>query len=74
MSFNRLKYEPTSPEVMKRWFVPLTASLVILFGGLAWTWQVGKESNAIDHHLSHLRDAVGDLRSYVKLNEETAQQ
>ena len=72
MSFKSLKYEPASPEAMKRWFLPLVVSLFIMLAGMAWTWRVGQESNALEHHLTHVKEAVDDLRAYVTL-KETAQ-
>ncbi len=69
MSFTKLRYEPADPEAIRRWFPPLILSLVILLAGTAWMWRVGQESNRLDHHLSHVREALDDLRTYVKLRE-----
>jgi hypothetical protein len=69
MSFTKLKLEPTDPEAIRRWFPPLILSVVILLAGAAWTWRIGKESNGLDHHLSHVREALDDLKTYVKLRE-----
>ena len=50
-------------RVRGRFLVVLVLSLALGLAGIAWTWRIGQQANAVNHQLGHVRDALDDLQS-----------
>lgn len=65
--------QPTERALYRRCLLSLVFSLVVIITGIAWTWQVGRESNKIAHRLAHLTEGLEDLQRVVGDREVRAQ-
>jgi len=57
----------------RRFVLALVFSLLVMIGGIAWTWQVGQKANKIAHRLAHQREGLEDLQKIVGAQEAKAQ-
>lgn len=46
----------------------LVTSLIILLGGMGWTWQIGKSSSKTAHQLGHLQAGLKSLQATAAAN------
>jgi hypothetical protein len=40
-------------------------SFALVFGAMAWTWQIGMAANNLDHRLDHATEDVKDLKQSI---------
>jgi hypothetical protein len=50
-------------------FMSLACSLLIILGGMFWTYRIWTDSNHKFHELSHVEETVQGLRSRVEVRE-----
>jgi hypothetical protein len=50
--------ELAETKARARFAVALALSLLIVLGGIAWTWKVGQANNKLNHRLAHVQEAL----------------
>ena len=50
-------------------FMSLATSLVIILGGMFWTYRIWTDSNRQFHELHHVQETVQGLRSRLEVRE-----
>lgn len=58
-------------KVQRQFGMALVFSLLILIGGMAWTWRIGKESNLTFHRLSHIREDLDAMKATLAREAST---
>jgi hypothetical protein len=58
-----------SDRDLTRLALSLCASLVILFGCIFWTWQIGRRSNLLAHQLYHQQEGLDSLKAVLHKQE-----
>lgn len=53
---------------VRRFVAAVLFSLLVIAGGMAWTWRIGKESNRIYHALGHAEEEADSLRAMAALD------
>ena len=43
----------------------ILVSFALVFGAMAWTWQIGMAANTLDHKLDHAAEDVKDLKQSI---------
>jgi hypothetical protein len=48
-----------------RFAMALALSLLIVLGGIAWTWKVGQANNKLNHRLAHVQEALEEYSGHT---------
>jgi hypothetical protein len=43
----------------------ILVSFILVFGAMAWTWQIGMAANELDHRLDHTTEEVQQLKQSI---------
>ena len=43
----------------------ILVSFILVFGAMAWTWQIGMAANLLDHELDHATENVKHLKENI---------